>query len=182
MLFEEAEKKQLFLTILGKHAKYITRRIKHETINYLCLKRWSQYCKDEEYKRLKKQASILEEKVQKIMNAELKRKTIITIRHVNKKYDQLTYDQNISFTCVKNLQEYLSVLMEETIKRYEKAGKTFVLQNSWTTQVVSYLYEYYQYVKDVAGTAEQSRILALKEEEKERSDLLEDFGKSQLGF
>jgi hypothetical protein len=48
--------------------------------------------------------------------------------------------------------------------------------------VVSYLYEYYQYVKDVAGTAEQSRILALKEEEKERSDLLEDFGKSQLGF
>jgi hypothetical protein len=54
MLFEEAEKKELFLTILGKHAKYITRRIKHETINYLCLKRWSQYCKDEEYKRLKK--------------------------------------------------------------------------------------------------------------------------------
>lgn len=54
MLFEEPEKKELFLTILGKHAKYITRRIKHETINYLCLKRWSQYCKDEEYKRLKK--------------------------------------------------------------------------------------------------------------------------------
>lgn len=87
------------------------------------------------------------------MTAELKRKTIITIRHVNKKYDELTYDQDLSPNCVNNLKEYLLSLMEETIARYEKAGNSYILDNSWTAQLIEYLYEYYQYVKDIGGTA-----------------------------
>ena len=70
------------------------------------------------------------------MTAELKKKTIITIRYVNKKFDELTYDQDISTNCVKNLKDYMLTLMEETISRYENAGKRYILENTWTAQVL----------------------------------------------
>jgi hypothetical protein len=35
--------KDLYLTVLSKHVSYIIRRIKHQKLNYLCLKRWEEY-------------------------------------------------------------------------------------------------------------------------------------------
>jgi hypothetical protein len=53
MLFEDAQEKELFLTLLSKHEYYIMRRVKHEKINYLGHKKWKEYISSKEFSKLK---------------------------------------------------------------------------------------------------------------------------------
>ena len=117
------------------------------------------------------------------MSTELKKKTIQTIRQVNKKFDDLTYDQGLSLGCMTNLKEYVIDLMQRTLKRFDQNGKRYILDNPWTVQILDYLLQYYRYVGDSLKTAAESRIIALKEEEtRDRETILEDFNKSQLRY
>lgn len=125
ILFEEADQKELYLTLLGKHLSYILRRIRHEKVNYMHLKRWGDYRTTEEFYKLKEEAEKLDLKMKQLVTAEIKKKTIVTIRLINKKFDDLTYDQNISIGCLNNFKDYLLDLMEHAIRRYETVGKNY---------------------------------------------------------
>ena len=94
----------------------------------------------------------------------MKKKTIQMIRHVNKKFDDLTYDQSLSANCMKNLKEYLKELMQKTLARFEGNGKKYIIENPWTVQILEYLSQYYGYVGDALKTAAESRIIAMQEE------------------
>ena len=84
---------------------------------------------------------------------------------------------------MKNLQEYALELMVKTMSRYENVGKDYISQNSWTTQVLQYLFQYHTYVGESLRRIEESRLYALKEvEEGERSQLLDNFNKSTLRY
>ena len=84
----------------------------------------------------------------------MKKKTIQTIRQVNKRFDDLTYDQNLSSLCMKNLKEYLRDLMQKTLNRFDQNGKKYIRENPWTVQILEYLSQYFSYVGDALKTAE----------------------------
>jgi hypothetical protein len=123
----------------------------------------------------------LEVNLKQLLGTELKKKTIVTIRHVNKKFDDLTFDQQLSFICMNNLKDFLVELMQTTLKRFEGNGRPYILSNPWTVQILDYLMQYYRYVCDILKSSEESRVIALAEEVKDRSELVEDFAKSTLG-
>lgn len=69
----------------------------------------------------------MESDLKELTSTELKKKTIQTIRQVNKKFDDLTYDQSLSYACMRNLKEYLLDLIQKTLSRYEKNGKNYIV-------------------------------------------------------
>ena len=76
------------------------------------------------------------------------------IRQFNKKFDDLTFDQSLSYACMTNLREYLRDLMQKTLNRFDGNGKKYIIDNPWTVQILEYLTQYYGYVGDVLKTAE----------------------------
>jgi hypothetical protein len=83
----------------------------------------------------------------------LKKKTIQTIRQVNKKFDDLAFDQNLSYACMRNLKEYLIDLMQKTLKRYIDNGSAYIIENPWTLQILDYLLQYYKYMGEAMKSA-----------------------------
>jgi hypothetical protein len=61
--FTDGNESELYTTILGKHAGFILRRVRHIKCNYLCLKKWEEYCLSEDYKKLSAVAGELSQKL-----------------------------------------------------------------------------------------------------------------------
>ena len=84
----------------------------------------------------------------------------------------MTYEHILSFGCMNNLKEYLMELIVKTLRRYEAVGKEYISSNRWTVQVIASLLQYYSYVGDALKTSEESRIIALKEDDRDRTPLI----------
>jgi hypothetical protein len=178
MLLEDQEEKELLFTVLGKHAAYIIRRVKHPKYNYLMLRRWEEYIQTTDYAVLAAEADGILKRIEEKMAAEVKRKSIVTIRVVNKRFDELTYDKHLTPRCSGNIREYVVELLKKTLDRYEKQDAIFQ-QNGWAGQVLDYLLAYHGFVKELTVTSEQSRALAAKPEYKDREKLTMDFNNSK---
>jgi GTPase Era involved in 16S rRNA processing len=105
-------------TVLGKHASYIVRRIKHAKYNYLMLRRWEEYIQTVDYAVLVAEAENIVKRIEEKMAAEVKRKSIVTIRVVNKRFDELTYDKHLTPRCSGNIREYVVELLKKTLERF----------------------------------------------------------------
>ncbi len=53
---------------------------------------------------------------------------------------------------------------------------------SEVTQMLFYLNKYYNYIKNISVSSEQSRAIAINQDYKERNHIIEDFKNSRLNF
>lgn len=67
--FKDENEKDLYLTVLGKHINYIIRRIKHQKLNFLCLKKWEEYIQSEGYLQLAEEATALSFRVEEMQKS-----------------------------------------------------------------------------------------------------------------
>lgn len=114
-LSDEADR-DMAATLFAKHAAYIVRRIKHNKLNYLSLKKWEEYIGSEAYRILAHEATRIMQKIDEALKGETRKKSIVTIRVINRKFDELTYDKHLTGKCVGNLKEYATFLMENIIE------------------------------------------------------------------
>ena len=91
-------------TIFTKHAAYIVRRIKHSKLNYLSLKKWEEYTSSDTYQILAQEATNILHKIEEAVKGDNRKKSIVTIRVINRKFDELTYDKHLTGKCVGNLK------------------------------------------------------------------------------
>lgn len=141
------------------------------------LRRWEEYVQTTDYAVLAEEADGILRRIEEKMAAEVKRKSIVTIRVVNKRFDELTYDKHLTPRCSGNIREYVVELLKRTLDRYERQDAAFQ-QNGWAGQVLDYLLAYHGFVKELTVTSEQSRALAAKPEYKDREKLTMDFTQS----
>lgn len=96
------------------------------------------------------------------MKAEARRKSIITIRVFNKRYDDLTYDKNLSEKCIYNLKEYIHEIMTTFLKENEESERNEI------TRTLLYLKKYYHYLTQIPIDEEQSRVILPNSEPESR--------------
>lgn len=102
-LSSEAEK-DMAVTLFARHAGYIVRRIKHRKLNYLSLRKWEEYIASASYQILAQEATQLLQQIEEAVKGEALRKSIVTIRVINRKFDELTYDKHLTARCIGNLK------------------------------------------------------------------------------
>jgi len=64
--------------------------------------------------------------MQDIVSKEIKRRSIIIIRQINSKFEELDYDKQLSITCLNHLKTYLIQLMKRVTSKYESVGGNYI--------------------------------------------------------
>lgn len=126
------------------------------------------------------EATALLEKVEGILKAESRRKSIVTIRVVNKKYDELTYDKHLSLKCVGSLKEFMSQTITNFLRLHQHKTIKELEHSPQITQTLHLLCKYYNHIKGLSIGSEESRSIAINQDYKIRSSISDDFRASKL--
>lgn len=171
-LLLEGDQKELLFGVLSKHAHYILRRVKNPRLNFLGLRKWDEFVKGEQFEGYSHEAATLAKEVDALNAREIKRRTIIVIRQVNKAYDDLTYDKHVSKRCLESLKKYTSELTALRFQEYCEREGPRVTQRQ--RRVVESLLAYNQYLGELSATYDRSRSIAVKRDYRMYGNLLEE--------
>lgn len=98
------------------------------------------------------------------------------MREISKKFDDLIYDKHLTPKCVSNLKEFIADIMRDLLKSLEKQSQ----RPNGKVQLLSYLLKYYNYIKNLSATSEQSRTIAINNDYQQRHTIVSDFNQVTL--